>query len=219
MRSSQVVVVDELGQDILEVPPAEDQQLVETLAPDRAHPALSERVGARAPVGRPGYADAFAAEDLVEGGGELGVAIVEQELHRERAFSDLPGQVASLLGDPVAGRMERAAGEMDAAAADLDEEEDVELGQPDGVDDEEVGGEEVIAVLADELPPGAMAATGSGREAVAAEQASNGEVGAAPAELEDLALDTTVAPARVLASDAEDQLAELVPGGRAPGRA
>jgi hypothetical protein len=33
---------------------------------------------------------------------------------------------------------------VDAAAADLDEEEDVELGQSDGVDDEEVGGEEVV---------------------------------------------------------------------------
>jgi hypothetical protein len=82
-----------------------------------------------------------------------------------------------------------ASGEVDAAAADFDEEQDVELGQPDGVDDEEVGGEEVVGVLADELAPGALAATRSGREAMAAEQASDREVRAAPPELEELALD------------------------------
>lgn len=44
MRPSQVVVVDELGQDVLDVLPAEDLQVVEALAPDRANPALGERV-------------------------------------------------------------------------------------------------------------------------------------------------------------------------------
>ena len=68
-----------------------------------------------------------------------------------------------------------AAGE-DAAAADLDEEQDVELGEPDGVDDEEVGGEKVVSVLSDELALGALAATRSGRQTVAAEQATDGEV-------------------------------------------
>src|SRR5439155_18520045 len=35
-----------------------------------------------------------------------------------------------------------AAGQMNATAADLDEEQDVQPGQPDGIDDEEVGGEQ-----------------------------------------------------------------------------
>jgi hypothetical protein len=96
-------------------------------------------------------------EDLVERGGELGVAIPEQELEREAAVLDLPGEVACLLHDPCAGRMVGAAGEVNAAA-DLDEEEDVELGQPDGVDDEEV-----VGMLADELAPRTLAATRSRR--------------------------------------------------------
>jgi hypothetical protein len=98
---------------------------------------------------------------------------------------------------------------VDAAVADLDEEEGIELGQPDGVDDEEVDGEEVVGMLADKLAPRGVAAARSGREVVAAEQASDREVGAAPAKLEQFALDPAIAPARVLASQAEDQLIQL----------
>jgi hypothetical protein len=43
--------------------------------------------------------------------------------------------------------------EVDATAAELDEEEDIEPGQPDGVDGEEVGGQDLVGVLADELAP------------------------------------------------------------------
>ncbi|HKF18394.1 MAG TPA: hypothetical protein VKF14_14535 [Candidatus Dormibacteraeota bacterium] len=39
---------------------------------------------------------------------------------------------------------------MHATAADLNEEEDVELGEPDGVDEEEVAGQHLVGMLADE---------------------------------------------------------------------
>jgi hypothetical protein len=171
-----VVVLDELAEDMFEVSAAEDQQVVEALAANGANPALGEGVRARAPVGSPEYPDTFGAEDLVKRGGELGVAIPEQELEREAAVLDFPGEVACLLHDPCAGRMVGAAGEVNAAAADLDEEEDVELGQPGGVDDEEVDCEEMVSMLAEELVPRALAATRSGRQAMAAEQAADGEV-------------------------------------------
>jgi hypothetical protein len=141
-----VVVLDELAEDIFKVPAAEDQQVVQALAANGAHPALGEGVRARAPVGSPKYPDTLGAEDLVEHGGELVVAIPEQELDREPALLKLPGEVACLLDDPGAGRVVGAAGEVDAAAADLDEEKDIELGQPDGVNDEEVGGEKTVGV-------------------------------------------------------------------------
>jgi hypothetical protein len=66
------------------------------------------------------------------------------------------------------------AGEVNAAAADLEEEEDVEVSQPDGVDNEEVDGEEMVSMLADELVPRALAATSSWRQAMAAEQVADG---------------------------------------------
>jgi hypothetical protein len=90
----------ELGEDVLEVAPAKNQEVVEALAPDGADPAFGERVRARAPVGSPGYPDGLTPEDLVERGGELGVAITQQELDREPALLNFPGEVACLLGDP-----------------------------------------------------------------------------------------------------------------------
>jgi hypothetical protein len=78
---------------------------------------------------------ALAAEDLVEGGRELGVTITEQMPCSEIAILELPGQVARLLDNPGAGGMVGAAGLVDATAADLDEQQDVQSGQPDGVDD------------------------------------------------------------------------------------
>ncbi len=46
-----------------------------------------------------------------------------------------------------------AAGQMDATAAHLDEEQHVEPGQPDRVDDEEVDREQLVGVLTDEVAP------------------------------------------------------------------
>jgi hypothetical protein len=101
-----------------------------------------------------------------------------------------------------------AAGDVDAAAAELDQEEDVERGQPDGVDGEEVGGHDLVGVLPDELAPGAMTASGSREQVMAAEDLADGDVGAAVAEPEQFTLDATVAPAGVLAGEAEDELVE-----------
>lgn len=153
--------------------------------------------------------DALAAEDVVEGGGELGIAVAEQEPGAQLAVLQLPGQVPSLLGHPLAGRVECAAGDVDAAAAELDEEEDVEPGQPDRVDDEEVGGQDLVGMLADELTPRAVAASGSREQVVSAEDVADGDVGAAVADPEQFTLDAAVAPAGVLAGETDDELVEI----------
>ena len=139
----------------------------------------------------------------------FGIAVAEQEPGAYLAVLQLPGQVAGLLDDPLGGRVEGAAGEVDAAAAELDEEEDGEPGQPDRVDGEEVGGQDLVGMLANELAPGALAAAGSGREALATEDLADGEVRAAVAEAKEFALDAAVAPARVLAGEAKDELVEF----------
>ena len=69
---------------------------------------------------------------------------------------ELPGQVPRLLHHLRSGRTVGAAGQMDATAAHLDEEQHVEPGQPDRVDDEEVDREQLVGVLMDELAPGAQ---------------------------------------------------------------
>jgi hypothetical protein len=75
------------------------------------------------------------------------------------------------------------------------EEEDIEPSEQDGIDAEEVGGQHLIGVLADELAPGVLAAARSGLYPMTPEHSADGQVGALVAELEQLALDATVSPA------------------------
>src|SRR5436190_12306553 len=83
--------------------------------------------------------DSFAAEDLLERGGELAVAVVDQESHPFERSAE--AEVARLLGHPAAGRVGRAARQVDAAAFELDEEEEVEAAERDRLDGEEIAGE------------------------------------------------------------------------------
>jgi len=57
----------------------EDQHVVEALASHRLHPALGVGVRTRRPHWRAEGLDPFGPEDLVEGSGEFGVAISDQE--------------------------------------------------------------------------------------------------------------------------------------------
>src|SRR5262249_25312057 len=125
----------------------------------------------------------------------------------------LPGQVARLLEHPGLVGAVGAAGQVNATAADLDEEEEVEPGHPDRVDAEEVTGQHLVGVLADELAPGALAALGSRRQVVATEHLADGEVGALVPKLQQLARDATVAPACVLSCQLQNELVELAVSG------
>jgi hypothetical protein len=67
--------------------------------------------------------DALAAEQLVEGSGELAVAIVDQETHPLENVGE--AEVVRLLNGPGSGRVRGATDNMDTPAAELDEEQDV----------------------------------------------------------------------------------------------
>jgi hypothetical protein len=97
---------------------AEDKQPVETLDANGTNEALGVSVGLWRANRRVDDRDSFAAEDLVEGGGEFSIAVVDQEPRPLEETGE--AKVARLLGDPGAGRIARAAGEMDTAAAKLD---------------------------------------------------------------------------------------------------
>jgi hypothetical protein len=119
---------------------------------------------------------------------------------------------------------------VDATAAKLDGEEDVEAGQPDGVDGEKSVARDLVSVLADELAPGALSASRSREEVVSAKDLTDGEVEAAVAESEQFALDATVAPAGFsrarrrmswwssVGADRLDERRHLLVSGRAPVR-
>src|SRR4029453_17225468 len=82
---------------------------------------------------------------------EFAVAVVDQEAHALEEAGE--AEVARLLSDPGAGRVAGAAGEVDAAAAKLDEEQDVEAAERDRLDGEEVTGEHARRLLAEEVAP------------------------------------------------------------------
>jgi hypothetical protein len=96
-----VEVGDVLGQDPLQVPLAEDQDMIDALAADAPEEALADGVRARRPNRRQDHVDAATGRDPCEGGAVLGVVVVDQEA-RPRP---LRRRLAELLGDPrVAGR-------------------------------------------------------------------------------------------------------------------
>jgi hypothetical protein len=66
-----VVVLDELLQDLLEVPRSGDQEVIEAFAAQRADEAFGDRVGPGSPNRAAEDADIGADEHRVERGGEL----------------------------------------------------------------------------------------------------------------------------------------------------
>jgi hypothetical protein len=81
-RSLVVVVPQVLVEDPLKMTTTPDQHPVQTLPPDGSYPPLGERAGVGRLDGRRDDLDAVAGEDVVEGAGELAVAVTNKELRR-----------------------------------------------------------------------------------------------------------------------------------------
>jgi hypothetical protein len=92
-----------------------------------SHPALGVRVGVRRLDRRADYTRTARAEDIVEGGAELRVPVVDEEAHRSLALGEVDREIARLLGDPHAARVACAASEVDASASKLDERAGLEV--------------------------------------------------------------------------------------------
>src|SRR5215831_12207604 len=151
----------------LEVAAADDQQPVETFGADGSYEALGVGVRLRRADRSMDDLDTFAAEDLIEGGGELAVAVVDQKSHPLEQAGE--AEIARLLGHPGAARVGRAACQMHAAASELDEEEHVEAAQRERLDGEEIAGEHAGGLLAQELPPARPRTSRSRRKTVGKE--------------------------------------------------
>ena len=83
---------------------SEDEDAIEAVVADCAHPPLRERVRVRRLHRRADHLNAFRAEDFVEGAAELGVAIVDQQPEAPRLRAELHDEVASLLCVPASVR-------------------------------------------------------------------------------------------------------------------
>jgi len=78
-----------------------DQGLVEEFASAAADPAFHDRVRAGRSDRAAQDPDPGTGQDLVEGSGELGVAVAEQELDRLDVFVEVHEEVPGHLRDPV----------------------------------------------------------------------------------------------------------------------
>ncbi len=104
---------------------AEDEEPVQALSPDGADEPLGDSVRSRRADGRLDDPHPFPGEDGVEGGGELGVAVADEELGGRRPLSEIEAEVACLLGYPARDGVGRDPGKVDDTGVHLDEEQHV----------------------------------------------------------------------------------------------
>jgi hypothetical protein len=146
-----VVVREVLGEHYSKVAFAVNEEVVGALAAQGANPTLADRV-------RPGRLDrsfddlgAFGVEDDVEAGGVFSVAVSDQKPERPVEVHE---QVPGLLGDPWASRVLGEAEEVHASGGVFDAEEHVDALEQNGVEVQEVDGENAVGLIEEELAPG-----------------------------------------------------------------
>ena len=128
-------------------------------------------------------------------------------------------RVAILVHRDQHPRRVRLAGAGDvfqAAAADVQADDQVQAAQPDRVDREEITGEDRVCVRLQESPPGQPVALRGRRPAGLGQGVADRGRRDGDAELAQLASDPHIAPARVLAREPQDELAHLMADRRAP---
>src|SRR5512133_3845257 len=118
-----VVVLRVPGQYSSKMARVQYHQAIQALIPDRSDPTLGHCIGIRCPVGGQDDLDALGPEHRVEASAELGVPVVDQEADGQKPILEVPAQLPGLLDDPAGSGMLGAAGDMDSAGGQLDEEE------------------------------------------------------------------------------------------------
>jgi 5'-deoxynucleotidase YfbR-like HD superfamily hydrolase len=199
------VVVGDIGpKGPLQMSAAEHQRPVQALGPDGPDPSFSEGVRSRRLDRGEDDLDAVACEHRVEAGGVLCVAVPDQKPEGSPA-SEVERQVPRLLGDPGGGRVPGRSSQMDPPGAQFDHEEHVKGSEPDGLDGEEVGGQDPVCLVAQELPSGWSRPPRSRPQPVSTQQhADRGRRDPDP-ELGQLAPDPHAPPPRVLPCHPKDQ--------------
>ena len=153
VRAVPVVVARELAEDRSKVPFVVDKHPVGALGSCGPYPSFGVTVRARGPRRGLDYHHARTGEDLVEGGGELGVAVPDEEAEGTCPLFKIHEQVASLLSGPRAVRMVSHAQDVHVPGPYLHDEQDVQTFEEDRVDGEEVAGQQSLRLSAQERPP------------------------------------------------------------------
>jgi hypothetical protein len=138
---------------LLEVLGVADQAPIQARGAEGAHESLRDAVGLRRPKRRAKDLDPSLRTTSSNALVNFLIAVANQEANRLRSPAQDPRQVPRLLGHPERVRIRCTPSEMHAAAPQLNEEQDGESLQPDGVDREEVDREQAVSMHANELTP------------------------------------------------------------------
>jgi hypothetical protein len=201
MGSLRVVVGGVHGKHLTQVSLAEDQHpIIRELGPHGQHEAFGETVRPRTPRRDLDHLDARVRQDRVERCRELTGPIADEEPKPSGTFAEVHDKVAGLLRRPRPVGMPGHVQNVQVSVADLECEQDVEPPQGErAVDVEEVDREHAAGLRAQELPPAGVGVSQRRRwDAVALKDPPDCRGADAVAELEQLALDPRVPPARVL---------------------
>jgi hypothetical protein len=182
---------------LLQVAAADDQKPIEALAAQAADPTLGVGLRPWRPHRRPDHAKAVGAEHLVEAARELAVAVTDEEAYWLLPLGERHHEVACLLGDPALARIRNHTTKVPAAAAQLDEEQHVQPAQPDGVDGQEVADDDRRGLRARNASSSAPPAATPARSCAGAESPRRCSA-RARSRADQLALDASIAPGRVL---------------------
>jgi hypothetical protein len=187
-----------------------DKRVVQQFGSGGAHEAFGGGVCAWRSGRGVDHVDPVGGEDLVGRGDEHGGVVSDEE--PEPVDVEGHGDVAGRLGAPAAGEMTGDAGEVDLAGGVFDEEQDVELAEPDGVDDEGVTGDDPAGLRSEELGPGRPGASWGGVDAVTFPDGRRRGGGEAVAEAGEFAVDAPVALRRVVSREPDDELFSVTHG-------
>src|ERR1017187_9022177 len=204
-----VVMPDVVAKDCFEVVATENEQPVEALFTEGPYPPLRDRVRPRRSHRCLDHLYAFGGEHIVEAGGELGVAVSDQEPERPSVLGEISGEAAGNLGDKEPGRMIGDPEDVHHSALELDHEQHIELAETDRVHDEEVGGQDAARLGGEELFPGRSTAR-NGSETVAAKDPADRALRDVDLEPAKLTLNADTSPAAVLPAESDDELDDLI---------
>ena len=191
-------------------PFTEEDHSIETLIFDRSDESLGVGIQVRRTVGQAYNVDAGIVQEIPERLGELGIAVEDKESFlSQRPFEGID-EVPADLHHPGFVRSRRDASDLDATRRQLDHEEDIEGDEttwsPD-LDGEKVSSGEHAPVGLEELTPRrSFAALGSRVDSVLLEDVGDCRSANAVTDILQSALDSSVAPARILSSHSDGQV-------------
>jgi hypothetical protein len=209
VRPVVVEVSGVLVEDVCGVAFVVDEDPVGAFGPDAADEPFGVAVGSWCLRWNLDRRDGLGDEHGIEGRAVLGVPVADEEPERRYSVVEVGGEVAGGLRGPCHRRVGGDAEDVDAPGGDLHDEQDVKAAQPDGVEVEEVGGQQPGCLGSQECAPLGVYPARRRAQACRGQDAADGAGADVVSESGEFALDAAVSPARVLPRQPDDELTQL----------